>query len=824
MGARTPTYRAAAYKRECAFLFGLVEPPLRSERLVAIAKRLSVFAGATLVAMFGAPAAAWATPFTVESSADVGAGTLRQAILSSNSGNPNSPPGQRLPNTIQVQLPSGQGNTISLASALPQITYPVVLNGAGATVADTFSPPSGDVLDLAPPVPATGADSSGSSISGLTLQGASAGAGLGVFSSNDTISGDTFTHNTNGVVVENGAANDTIGGTTAGAGNVISGNTGAGLMLSGSGTNNNLVEGNYIGTDPTGTSALGNGEGVLILGGATSNTIGGAITGAGNVISGNSGDGVEIDGGGVLLAGNTIGVGSGGFAGNLLPNGGDGVQIKGGSGNTIDGGVIAAGSGTLPLDAGGRANHLLDASLIGGPGPLIGGGASLTLTAGQPMQQAGATVYPATVSGGQANDTVTVSLLEASCTGQVAKLQFTNTGTIQLGSNGSGTGTVTAPNGPLNLPVLLPDGQTTGINNLADPCGGTSPPRPPPPLSCPPLPKSPSPNFVPSAASPDGRWLDAVFHDLLGQTPTPADLNSLTKLLNRGVSREQVVSFLEGDPDRPLPTQSLVGSIYEAYLNRAPSASELSSDVSALTSGETVEQLRAAVLGSPEFSAEAGGTHGGFVSGLYGCLLRRSPSNSELQSSLNLLAGGQTDAEIASALLSTTEYRTDLVDGWYLKYLRRAPDSSAAFFENALASGKRDEQVIAALLGSPEYWHEFNPPVLVEVTVTGNGSVKLSLSRAASITMQVFKVVKPGTPALLIPAVQHATAKVFKLPKLKRLGLVGFGRQPRGLHTLHWDRRVRGKRLPRGGYELVIQVRRGGKLIDVSDAIPFKLR
>ena len=69
MGARTPTDRAAAYKRECALLFGLVEPPAKRATLT-IVKRLSVFAGATLVAMFGAPAAAWATPFTVESSAD----------------------------------------------------------------------------------------------------------------------------------------------------------------------------------------------------------------------------------------------------------------------------------------------------------------------------------------------------------------------------------------------------------------------------------------------------------------------------------------------------------------------------------------------------------------------------------------------------------------------------------------------------------------------------------------------------------------------------------------------------------------------------------
>ena len=51
--------------------------------------------------------------------------------------------------------------------------------------------------------------------------------------------------------------NNTIGGTAPGAGNVISGNVTYGLRLQGTG--GNTIEGNFIGTDRTGTKALGNG-------------------------------------------------------------------------------------------------------------------------------------------------------------------------------------------------------------------------------------------------------------------------------------------------------------------------------------------------------------------------------------------------------------------------------------------------------------------------------------------------------------------------------------------------------------------------------------
>ena len=102
--------------------------------------------------------------------------------------------------------------------------------------------------------------------------------------------------------------------------NVISGNTGDGVDITGSGTTGNVVEGNYIGTDELDHGGA-NGAGVSITAGATGNTIGGTTPGAGNVISADDG----IDG----VNGNDAGVG---------------VLIEGSaaSGNLVEGNVLSA--------------------------------------------------------------------------------------------------------------------------------------------------------------------------------------------------------------------------------------------------------------------------------------------------------------------------------------------------------------------------------------------------------------------------------------------------------------------------------------------------
>jgi len=103
---------------------------------------------------------------------------------------------------------------------------------------------------------------------------------------------------------------NTIGGTDPLARNIISAN-GTGINLGGTeaGAQNNKVQGNFIGTDITGTQLLGNGgDGVFAL--APNNTIGGisVVPGQnpGNLIAGNGGRGVHILATGIAVLGNSI--------------------------------------------------------------------------------------------------------------------------------------------------------------------------------------------------------------------------------------------------------------------------------------------------------------------------------------------------------------------------------------------------------------------------------------------------------------------------------------------------------------------------------------
>jgi len=100
-----------------------------------------------------------------------------------------------------------------------------------------------------------------------------------------------------GVLIADGVTNNIIGGDTPGVRNLISGNGDTGVWIQNPGTSGNRVVGNYIGTDASGTAPLGNlDEGVFIGFEASENIVGGDTTGAGNLISGNGGCGVKIQG------------------------------------------------------------------------------------------------------------------------------------------------------------------------------------------------------------------------------------------------------------------------------------------------------------------------------------------------------------------------------------------------------------------------------------------------------------------------------------------------------------------------------------------------
>jgi CSLREA domain-containing protein len=98
-----------------------------------------------------------------------------------------------------------------------------------------------------------------------------------------------------GILID-GSGYNVIGGTTSGAGNVISANHLSGVAMAGGFAKENAVQGNLIGTDLTGSVGLGNlTDGVNVVG-SNNNLIGGSDPGARNVISANQLRGVRIDG------------------------------------------------------------------------------------------------------------------------------------------------------------------------------------------------------------------------------------------------------------------------------------------------------------------------------------------------------------------------------------------------------------------------------------------------------------------------------------------------------------------------------------------------
>jgi CSLREA domain-containing protein len=259
-------------------------------------------------------------------------------------------------NTIQFNIPGPGPFTIAPTSSLPGLADPVVIDG--------WSQPgwtSSPIIELNGLNAGLGANGfyvptagSGSTLRGLVINRFDA-SGVYAPSVNSLViqgnyigtdaSGTADLGNNNGIFMS-GSSGHLIGGTTSTARNVISGNTYDGIYLADVWTS--LVEGNYIGTDASGTVALSNGQhGINLDNNSNGNTIGGTTAAERNLISGNTGQGVRIDGASTdnnLISGNYIGTDAAGTAG--IANASGGIAITNSPANNTIGGA-AAGAGNL---------------------------------------------------------------------------------------------------------------------------------------------------------------------------------------------------------------------------------------------------------------------------------------------------------------------------------------------------------------------------------------------------------------------------------------------------------------------------------------------
>jgi len=443
--------------------------------------------------------------WTVTHTGDSGFGSLREAINYAN-GNPGT--------IIAFNIPGTGPHTIQPAAPLPTIT------GFGTTIDGTTEP---DYVDK--PVIEIDGTNAGTSAVGLRINASSCvvkglcinrfgGDGIFVQGSNsdNAITGNRIGTNINGNaasanggngILLSGSSNNTIGGTSVAVRNVISGNMGSGVKITGSSASGNVLQGNYIGTDVSGAVALVNGFGGVRIDSGM-NVIGGSVSGAGNIISGNTGVGVYIDGlngdmsntirgnyigvdktGGVALGNTTEGIvlsnamgttvgGSSTLERNVVSgNQGAGVQITGSSAssNMLSGnyiGVNASGANALPNGADGITME------SGASGNIVGGA-----TAGEKNVISGNTLNGVTMAGaGTSNNQIQNNLIGVKADGSAAMKNLRHGVNIAFGatSNTIGKGNLISGNG-INGILLGGSGVSSNVvwgNKIGTNATGTS--------------------------------------------------------------------------------------------------------------------------------------------------------------------------------------------------------------------------------------------------------------------------------------------------------------------------------------------------------------
>lgn len=336
------------------------------------------------------PQVARAATITVTNTNDSGAGSLRQAILDANTS-------VGVADTIAFNIAGPGPHTIQPTSALPTISDQVTIDGTTqsgwvANTAVSPNPFNGTMM-----IEIDGQNSGGANDNGLSFNTGSDGSivrglvinrfpqdGISLIDANNiTIQGNYLGTSIDGLTDLGNEArglgsssgtssdNNLVGGLNPEDRNIMSGNSDAGGPKGNEGIaicdvcDNWTIQGNYVGVDATGLTAMSNeSNGIGVNAGGTGNIIGGITTGAANVASGNGSSGIDT-GDDAIVQGNLVGTGYNGMTD--IGNATSGISTR--SGNIIGGATEAArnivsGNNTLGILVGG-SNNMIQGNYIG---------------------------------------------------------------------------------------------------------------------------------------------------------------------------------------------------------------------------------------------------------------------------------------------------------------------------------------------------------------------------------------------------------------------------------------------------------------------------
>jgi Domain of unknown function (DUF4214) len=231
-------------------------------------------------------------------------------------------------------------------------------------------------------------------------------------------------------------------------------------------------------------------------------------------------------------------------------------------------------------------------------------------------------------------------------------------------------------------------------------------------------------NFCLNGADPNSHisrsraFVAQIYQDVLHRDVDPSGLASWSALVDQGFARAQVVRLIEMSVEY---RTRQVKNIYVTLLGRQADSAGLDNAVAFLGRGGTIEQLKSAILGSPEFfQNRGGGSNAGFLNALYGTVLGRGIDPIAQIHLAQVLDLGIPRDVVARQIVTSREAIQRLVEDSFERFLHRPSDPAGlagwvawlqigvnarqAIVVSDLVSGVSDESFIAKVIGSDEYF------------------------------------------------------------------------------------------------------------------------
>jgi|GEM_PF-3365952 len=302
--------------------------------------------------------------------------------------------------------------------------------------------------------------------------------------------------------------------------------------------------------------------------------------------------------------------------------------------------------------------------LVRTPGGNVGS-ITYTLNGGAPVTLTGVTSFTFVGLGG--NDTMTVSNING---------EPLVTGLIHFdGGPGANTLTVDAESAPTHTTpgviafgdsqdIVLTNVSVTNINNAVsvDAVAG---------------PDSADRTAAFVGLSAQEQYVQSLYLDLLGRAGSGAELDFWAQMLSTPSGAQVVTTEISQSMEA---REHLVQSWYLTYLGRAAQGGEESGYIAALLAGASEANTLSNLLASPEFYARAqqlipsGSADERYVQALYQVLLNRSGETAGVQVQVGALPSVGRQG-VALALLASSEFRTDQIEGFYEALLHRPSDA-----------------------------------------------------------------------------------------------------------------------------------------------------